>query len=300
MDLDSFVKLAANVRPFERLALTSTALFAVVVCYLIQSAPVPTSSGGPGGPILSAARLGDLYLPVMISLWGWVVLVGLAVLRFLGQNLIAFALGLRQRVGQPTVIDTAQDTVDEGNQHASRPAATIEDRSQAEGSTDAVSKPKPPNANQPPGRPSPSSADSTEAYLNMIQAVVSRMASASSSTKAWSISAATAIYAFAIDKSRWDLAVLAIVPTLLFFALDAYYLGIERDFRHIFNDYVSKRARNAIEKSDEFRLTPPDGHWHRMKTTAVASISFSVAPLYLLIVASAVCIAFWLRPPTGP
>jgi hypothetical protein len=71
-------------------------------------------------------------------------------------------------------------------------------------------------------------------HLEMIQAVVARMGNNAFLIKGWAITVAGAFVGFAVDRNQWTLAAASIVPTLLFWILDASFLRNERLFRHLF------------------------------------------------------------------
>jgi hypothetical protein len=67
-------------------------------------------------------------------------------------------------------------------------------------------------------------------HLEFIQAAIGRMATNSSLFKGWAITLAAALSAFAAVKSRPALLAIALTSTLMFWALDGYYLWLERGF----------------------------------------------------------------------
>jgi hypothetical protein len=69
-------------------------------------------------------------------------------------------------------------------------------------------------------------------HLEFTQAIISRLAGNSFQMKAWNVALATAAIGFAAAKdAHAGMAVLAIVPSIAFWFLDAYYLGLEKLFR---------------------------------------------------------------------
>lgn len=79
-------------------------------------------------------------------------------------------------------------------------------------------------------------------HLELIQAVVSRMATASSNAKSWLLPVATAAYGFALTKSSGSVATLGVVAVLLFAYIDAHYLRQERAYRRLY-DVVARGER---------------------------------------------------------
>lgn len=80
-------------------------------------------------------------------------------------------------------------------------------------------------------------------YLEMIQAVIARLASNSFLLKGWSVTLASALLGYASSQQSSLLASLTLLPALVFWSLDAYYLAQERLHRELF-----ERAREG--KSD--------------------------------------------------
>jgi hypothetical protein len=73
-------------------------------------------------------------------------------------------------------------------------------------------------------------------HLEFIQNVITRMNTNSFQIKGWSIVIVSALLAiYASTKNNYFLLV-AVLPTLIFWFLDAYYLNQERKFRGLYND----------------------------------------------------------------
>ncbi|TOP77032.1 hypothetical protein CGH09_17510, partial [Vibrio parahaemolyticus] len=66
---------------------------------------------------------------------------------------------------------------------------------------------------------------SVQAHLGIIQSVIQRMSTNSSSCKAWCVSLVAAILVIVADKGKPDYAWIAILPSIVFAALDTYYLA---------------------------------------------------------------------------
>jgi hypothetical protein len=78
--------------------------------------------------------------------------------------------------------------------------------------------------------------DSTIKHLELIQAVITRLAQNSFTYKGWTITLVAAIFALAVKELRSPyLPAVALLPTLAFWGLDAYYLRQERLFRALYN-----------------------------------------------------------------
>jgi hypothetical protein len=76
-------------------------------------------------------------------------------------------------------------------------------------------------------------ADERLKYLEFIQAAISRMAGNSFLIKGWSVALGTALLGFSVKENNWAIALVALIPAGSFWALDAYYLALERLFRDL-------------------------------------------------------------------
>ncbi len=98
--------------------------------------------------------------------------------------------------------------------------------------------------------------DNKIAHLQMIQTVVTRMASNSFLLKGWTITLVAALFALAAAKAIPYFIYLAYFPLITFWILDGYFLRQERLFRKLY---------------DRVRVLPSDAIDFSMNTSAVAS-----------------------------
>jgi hypothetical protein len=75
-------------------------------------------------------------------------------------------------------------------------------------------------------------------HLEMIQSIVTRMATNSFVAKGWALTVAGAIYGFAASHLNPWIASAGLLSTLGFWWLDAFYLRAERSFRCLYNEAV--------------------------------------------------------------
>ena len=121
-------------------------------------------------------------------------------------------------------------------------------------------------------------SQAVQSHLSILQSVMQRMASNSSSSKAWCITLVSAILVIVADKGNPNYALIAIIPTFLFLVLDAYYLGLEKGFRNSYNEFIGKLHREEINSTDLFAVVPKGS---QIKLFFKSLISFSVWPFYL-------------------
>lgn len=99
-------------------------------------------------------------------------------------------------------------------------------------------------------------SSSVQSHLSIMQSVIQRMAVNSSSCKAWCITIVSAILVLIADKNKPELAMLALLPTFLFLALDAYYLALEKSFRISYNNFIKKLHNKELNSEDLYSVTP--------------------------------------------
>ncbi|MGP4845436.1 hypothetical protein ACTXGQ_14960 [Marinobacter sp. 1Y8] len=119
---------------------------------------------------------------------------------------------------------------------------------------------------------------SVQAHLHIMQGVISRMAANSTASKAWCITIVSAILVLVADKSKPEYAFIALVPILLFLALDSYYLALEKAFRGSYNEFIEKLHDQKIGSEDLYSVVPKGS---MTKHQLAALKSFSVWGFYV-------------------
>lgn len=119
---------------------------------------------------------------------------------------------------------------------------------------------------------------SVHAHLGIIQSVIQRMASNSTSSKAWCITLVSAVLVIVADKGKPNYAWLAVIPTSLFFVLDAYYLALEKGFRDAYNAFIDKLHRGDLMPPDLYAVAPSGS---MAKQFFRSLLSFAVWPFYV-------------------
>jgi len=125
-------------------------------------------------------------------------------------------------------------------------------------------------------------SQAVQAHLSITQSVIQRMAANSTSCKAWCITLVSAILVIVADKGKPQYALIAIVPTILFFALDTYYLSLEKMFRQSYNLFIEKLHNSKVVAADLYAVSPSGD---MLKTLFSSLRSFSIWPLYLTLLA---------------
>ena len=95
-----------------------------------------------------------------------------------------------------------------------------------------------------------------QSHLEMLQGVIQRMAENSRSCKLWSITALSAVIFLAARTGVAWHTLIALVPLLLFFLLDIYYLSLEVRFRGTYDGMLQKIRDRSYGTEDVYRITP--------------------------------------------
>lgn len=137
-------------------------------------------------------------------------------------------------------------------------------------------------------------------YLQLLQDIINRMAANSSNCKAWAITLFTAMAALMIGVEvmrQWMWIIL--FPIALFYFLDAYYLGLEKDYRDLEASFI-KKLRAPEDSSSyvyDFNFIHTDGY-KKGKNLKKGLRSTAIWPLYstLAVISIALCIVFANSP----
>ena len=126
--------------------------------------------------------------------------------------------------------------------------------------------------------------------LEMLQAVINRMASNSFVFKGWSVTIIAGLSAFATSDSNKKLLMVAFLATLLLWAVDAYYLSLERQYRLLYE----KRAK---QKPKEISLSMKLSEYSKLKSWLKALFAPVLLGFYgaasVLIVVTVILIKVW-------
>ena len=97
----------------------------------------------------------------------------------------------------------------------------------------------------------PADNPAVTAHMNMLQSIINRLATQSSSCKTWCLTLAVALISFAGATKIPGVVTFAIVPILIFGFLDTMYLAQENAYRDLFDD-VAKSIREGTYGNDRF------------------------------------------------
>jgi hypothetical protein len=128
-------------------------------------------------------------------------------------------------------------------------------------------------------------------HLEFIQGVITRMNSNSFQMKGWMVAIVSALLAIYASTQNNRFALVAVIPTLLFWGLDAYYLQQERKFRGLYNDVAGVSKTPQDIKPFELR---PDLYAGGKYSFWDVFGSVTILPLYVLVILILLAIYFFL------
>jgi hypothetical protein len=108
--------------------------------------------------------------------------------------------------------------------------------------------------------------------LDHLHAIIQRLATNSFTVKGWAVAVASAFLGFSVKDAKPAIAFVGLIPIVIFWLVDAYYLASERYFRNCYNDVL---------KNPTLGETPIVGHVVHRTDLFQALSTPVVAALYL-------------------
>lgn len=72
-------------------------------------------------------------------------------------------------------------------------------------------------------------------HLELIQAVIARLANEAALIRGWALTVSVAFYGFAAQTDTWLLNAIGLLPAIAFWGLNAYYLRAEQQYRSLYD-----------------------------------------------------------------
>lgn len=128
-------------------------------------------------------------------------------------------------------------------------------------------------------------------HLEFIQSIINRMNSNSFAIKGWAITIVSALLALYASSSKVTYVFVAIIPTIIFWCLDSYYLQQERKFRGLYSDVI-----NSNPEIELFAM-PIDlyqgGDYRYCKSLFSMTIVILYASIVLLLFLGGLALLYW-------
>ena len=115
-------------------------------------------------------------------------------------------------------------------------------------------------------------------HLEFIQSVITRMNTNSFQIKSWTITIVSALLAIYASSKNIDFILIGLLPVIVFWLLDSYYLMQERKFRGLYNDVAGISEDPKTLKVFEMR---PDLYTGGKYTFISAFRSVTLIKMYL-------------------
>lgn len=117
--------------------------------------------------------------------------------------------------------------------------------------------------------------DEMIAHLPLIQGVINRMGNNSFLIKGWTVTLVAAIFALAAAGTNQKFIFIALVPIVVFWFLDSYYLKQEKLYRELYNDIAT----------DPSKITAFTMNTKNYKTKCIPRLMFTIStgPFYFLL-----------------
>lgn len=129
-------------------------------------------------------------------------------------------------------------------------------------------------------------------HLKMIQDIITRMNTNSFQIKGWMITLVSALLALYANSRKVAYVFIALIPVLIFWFLDSYYLQQERKFRALYNDIVNAVNYGVDIKEFEMSIDKYKTCEYCVMNTM---ISITILPLYLLLALGLIVGGFILK-----
>lgn len=128
-------------------------------------------------------------------------------------------------------------------------------------------------------------AESTavQLHLKTLQSIIERIAGNGASAKSWCATLVSAIVGFTLHNGERQCVLISVLPVVLFFYLNCYYLAIEKYFRHSYNEFVKKLHSGELRKNDLFVIHGKFTWTHFLAATRSPSVWIFYAGVILLI-----------------
>lgn len=129
-------------------------------------------------------------------------------------------------------------------------------------------------------------------HLEFIQITIVRMAANSFVIKGWTVTLVAAILAFTSKDANSNAASIALIPAIMFWSLDAYYLRTEREYRALYDQVRQNPPKDDLEVDFSLDISNV-----KTKTAGTLRVAFTrtLAPFYLALIG--VIFAVWLLAP---
>ncbi len=126
-------------------------------------------------------------------------------------------------------------------------------------------------------------------HIDLIQSIISRMSNNSFMMKGWAVTILAAIFVLSTKEAIPCFAFVAIIPNILFWVLDSYYLQNERRYRQLYKKVM------IGEPDEKLPLEMPKTEWKEKTTFIQAMFSKTEWLFYVAMIAIVVGAYFIIK-----
>ena len=130
-------------------------------------------------------------------------------------------------------------------------------------------------------------------HLEFIQRVIDRMGSNSFRLKGWSVVLISALLVLVAREGRASVTLFALVPILVFWGLDAYFLCQERLYRALYGHVRTLSASDIDFSMDAKQFAAPRLRWRRVL------VSRTLWPFYCVLAVAVIVAVLIVQPERG-
>ena len=110
-------------------------------------------------------------------------------------------------------------------------------------------------------------------HLKMIQDIISRMAKNTFALKGWAVTLVSGLFALVANNANYLYYLIAYIPVITFWLLDAYYLKQERLYRSLYNDIRTQKSTNFEMETAKYK---------KYKTNRYVDCLISISQIFYL------------------
>lgn len=107
----------------------------------------------------------------------------------------------------------------------------------------------------------------------MIQDIISRMAKNTFALKGWAVTLVSGLFALVANNANYLYYLIAYIPVITFWLLDAYYLKQERLYRSLYNDIRTQKSTNFEMETAKYK---------KYKTNRYVDCLISISQIFYL------------------
>ena len=132
-------------------------------------------------------------------------------------------------------------------------------------------------------------------HLEFIQNIITRMNTNSFAIKGWSVTLVSALFALAADKADRSFILIAYLPVICFWVLDAFYLSQERQYRALYREVAVNPSGSTDFNLDASSFNTGERTWGNCVFTKTLSPFHGT----LFVVVIFAMLYFWLLAAVG-